>query len=89
MKLSQIVSPRFKKFSHLKDTLNFYLDFVKSPQRKAGYYYRALFTCENKISNKSFLLIELIPVELLPLISSDYTYLFDSGKIAKKQNQIF
>ena len=36
MKLSQIVSPRFKKFSHLKDTLNFYLDFVKSPQRKAG-----------------------------------------------------
>ena len=89
MKLFQIVFPRFKKFSHVKATLNFYLDFVKSPQGKAGYYYRALFTSENKTSNKSFFIIELIPVELLPLIPSGYTYLFDFGKIAKKQNQIF
>lgn len=89
MKLSQIVFPRFKKFSHVKATLNFYLDFVKSPQGKAGYYYRALFTCENKTSNKSFFIIELIPVELLPLIPSGYTYLFDFGKITKKTEPDF
>jgi len=89
MKLFQIVFPRFKKFSHVKATLNFYLDFVKSPQGKTGYYYRALFTCENKTSNKSFFIIELIPVELLPLIPSGYTYLFDFGKITKKTEPDF
>ncbi len=65
MKISQIVFPKFEKFSHLKATLNFYLNFVKSPHGKTGYYYRALFSCENKNSGKSFLLIEHIPVELL------------------------
>jgi len=85
MRLSQIVFPKFEKFPHLRATLHFYLNFVKSPQGKTGYYYRALFSCRNKNSGKSFLLIEHIPVELLPLIPSGHTYLFDSGKIVGKQ----
>ena len=54
MKLFQIVFPKFKKLSHLKAILNFYLSFVKNSQGKTGYYYRALFSCENENSGKSF-----------------------------------
>jgi len=91
MKLSQVIFPRFKKFSHLKATLNFYLNFVKSPQGKTGYYYRTLFSCESKKDNKSFqfLLIEQIPVEFLPLIPSGYIYFFDSGKIVERKDTNF
>ncbi|MCD6489630.1 MAG: hypothetical protein J7K20_02755 [Thermodesulfobacterium sp.] len=91
MKLSQIVFPKFKKFPHLKATLNFYLNFVKSPQGKTGYYYRALFSCESKKDNESFqfLLIEHIPVEFLTLIPSGYIYFFDSGKIAERKSSNF
>ena len=84
-KIIQIIFPKFKKFSHLKATLNFYLNFVKSPQGKTGYYYKALFSCKNENSGKSFLLIEFIPVEFLPLIPSGYVYFFSSGKIDEKE----
>lgn len=91
MRLSQIVFPKFKKFPHLKATLNFYLNFVKSPQGKTGYYYRALFSCESKKDNENFqfLLIEYIPVEFLTFIPSGYIYHFDSGKIAERKSSNF
>ena len=84
MRLSQIIFPKFEKFSHLKATLNFCLNFVKSPQGKTGYYYRTLFLCEKENGNKSFLLIEYIPVELFPRVPSGFVYFFNSGKIVKK-----
>jgi len=79
--LSQIIFPRFKKYHNIKANLLFYLDLCKSPGGKTGYYYRALFECNFPKKTDKFFLIELIPVELLPLIPSGNTYIFERGKI--------
>lgn len=84
MKIGQIKFPKFKKHEILSAELLFYMNFVKGFISKKGYYFRALFNCKKPNSTNYFLSIEQIPLELLALMPSGYSYIFNNGALAKK-----